>query len=164
MDHEMVTRTIQLIIAPVVMITSCCILGSGLLAHYSTLGERLRVTVRERAELERQPGSGSTVGLAEYVNSQLMTLLRRHQLVRTSLVGILMAIVFFIADMFTIAFSVISNSPGLSGAVLIVFLTGVASLLPGSLYAIHNVYLSHILYTRETHYVITADRSAAEKS
>ena len=46
MDPEMVTRTILLIIAPVVMITSCCILGSGLLAHYSSLGERLHLAAR----------------------------------------------------------------------------------------------------------------------
>jgi hypothetical protein len=164
MDPEMVTRTIQLIIVPVVMITSCCILGSGVLAHYSSLGECLHLTVRERVELERMTGLGPTARLPEHIDSQLSALLRRHQLVRTSLVGVFLAIVFFIADMFTIAFSVISNLPGLSSAILIVFLTGVASLLPGSLYAIHDVYLSLSLYTRETHYVITADRSAAEKS
>jgi hypothetical protein len=164
MDPEMVTRTIQLIIAPVVMITSCCILGSGLLAHYSALGERLRLTVREWVALDHEIATGSTSGLLEYINSQLSALLRRHQLLRTSLVGVLMAIVFFIADMFTIALSVISKSPGLSSAVLIVFLAGVASLLLGSLYAVFDVTLSHSIFAQETRHVISMDRSTAGKS
>ena len=164
MDPEMVTRTIQLIIAPVVMITSCCILGSGLLAHYSPLGERLRLTVRERVELVHETTSGSSSGLSEYIDSQLSALLRRHQLVRTSLVGVLMAIVFFIADMFTIALSVISNASGLSSAVLFVFLAGVASLLLGSLYTVFDVYLSHSIFALEARYVISTDRSMAGKS
>ena len=54
MDLEMVARTIQFIIAPAVMITSCCIPGTGLLGHYSSIGERLRVTVRERAGAKRE--------------------------------------------------------------------------------------------------------------
>jgi len=45
----MVARTIQLIIAPAVMINSCCIFGAGLLGHYSSIGERLPVTVHESA-------------------------------------------------------------------------------------------------------------------
>ncbi len=164
MDPEMVTRTIQLIIAPVVMIPSCSILGSGLLAHYSALGERLRRMVRERVELDHETASGSISGLLEYINSQLLALFHRHQLVRTSLVGVLIAIVFFIADMFTIALSVISNSPGLSSAVLIVFLAGVASLLLGSLFAVFDVTLSHSIFAQETRHVISMDRSTAGKS
>jgi hypothetical protein len=164
MDPEMVTRTIQLVIAPVVMITSCCILGSGLLAHYSALGERLRLTVRERVEFGRDAGAGLPPGLLDYIDSQLSTLLHHHRLVRTSLVGVLMGIVFFIADMFMIALSVISNSPGLSSAVLIVFLAGVASLLLGALYAVVDVYSSHSLFTRDARNVISVDGSLRRKS
>src|ERR1041385_3709531 len=54
MDLEMIARTIQLIIAPAVMITSCCIFTNGLLAHYASIGERLRVTVRERVDLLKE--------------------------------------------------------------------------------------------------------------
>jgi hypothetical protein len=163
MDPEMVTRTIQLIIAPVVMITSCSILGSGLLAYYSSLGERLHLIVRERAEFGQAQGV-STTGTHDYFDSQLIALLHRHQLVRTSLIGVLLAIVFFIADMFMIAFSVITNSPGLAGMVLILFLLGVASLLLGSLYAVHDVYLSHKIFTREARLVIPAEWIGKEKS
>jgi len=53
MDLGMIVRTIQLIIAPVVMITSCCIFTNGLLAHYASIVERLCVTVRENVDLLR---------------------------------------------------------------------------------------------------------------
>jgi hypothetical protein len=164
MDPEMVTRTIQLIIAPVVMITSCCILGSGLLVHYASLGERLRLAVREGLELKRKPELGSLTGLTDYIDAQLSVLLHRHQLVRTSLVSVLIAIVFFIVDMFTIAFSVVLNKPGLSSAVLILFLAGVASLLVGSLYAVFDVHLSYNIFTHEIGQMISMDNSTGEKS
>ena len=35
MDLEMIARTIQLIIAPAVIITSCCIFTNDLLGHYA---------------------------------------------------------------------------------------------------------------------------------
>lgn len=57
MDLKIIARTIQLIIAPAVIITSCCILGSGLLEHYSSIGERLRVAVSERADLLKETKS-----------------------------------------------------------------------------------------------------------
>jgi len=53
MNLEMIVRTIQLIIAPAVMITACCIFTNGLLGHYAAIGERLRITVRERVDLLR---------------------------------------------------------------------------------------------------------------
>jgi len=54
MNLEMIVRTIQLIIAPAVMITSCCIFTNGLLGHYAAIGERLRITIRERVDLLRE--------------------------------------------------------------------------------------------------------------
>jgi hypothetical protein len=47
MSAEMVARTIQLIIAPVVMVTTCSILLGGLLSHYAALNDRLRGMARE---------------------------------------------------------------------------------------------------------------------
>src|SRR6266498_5612397 len=121
MDPEMVARTIELIIAPAVMITSCCIFGAGLLAHYSAIGERLRITVRERIDLlrEKEANESSNVIVKERledIDYQIPKLLRHHLLVRTSLAGILIAMVFYILDMFVIAFSVISNRPGFYSA------------------------------------------------
>src|SRR3990172_2373944 len=64
MDLEMVARAIQLIIAPAVLLTACCIFTNGLLVLYATIGERLRVTVRERGDLLRETeasGGGSLI-------------------------------------------------------------------------------------------------------
>src|SRR5689334_24116522 len=123
MDLEMVARTIQLILAPAVMITSCCIFTNGLLAHYASIGERLRVTVHERVDLLREAevnsrrcpateGSVEGSGLIvqerrEDIDFQIPNLLRHHLLMRTSLVGTFIAIVVYILDMFVIAYSVL---------------------------------------------------------
>jgi len=143
MDLEMVARTIQLIIAPAVMITSCCIFTNGLLAHYAAIGERLRLTMRERLELLRETESGGTrhpetdgnvegSGLIakerlEDIDFQIPNSLRHHLLVRNSLAGTFIAMAFYILDMFVIAFSVLSNRTGLYSAILAVFLLGFAS-------------------------------------
>jgi hypothetical protein len=129
MDPEMVARTIQLIIAPAVMITSCCIFGAGLLGHYASIGERLCVTVRERVDLIRATEVESMSNLIirerlEDIDYQIPKLLRHHLLVRTSLAGVLIAMVFYILDIFVIAFSVISNRSGLYSAILAVFMLG----------------------------------------
>ena len=48
MNAEMVARIIQLILAPVVMISACAILESGLLGHYASINARLRNMTHER--------------------------------------------------------------------------------------------------------------------
>jgi hypothetical protein len=169
MDPEMVTRTIQLIIAPVVMITSCCILGSGLLAHYSSIGERLRLTVRERVELLREMAAGTSPGLITHerlldIDAQVPGLLHHHQLIRTSLAAVLIAILVFIVDMFTIAFSVLSNAASLSNMVLVVFMIGVTSLLIGVTYAVFDVYLSHKIFAYETRHAMSLEKPMEVKS
>ena len=167
MDPEMVARTIQLIIAPAVMITSCCIFGAGLLAHYSSIGERLRITVRERIDLlrEKQANESSNVIVKERledIDDQIPKLLRHHLLVRTSLAGILIAMVFYILDMFVIAFSVISNRPGLYSAILVVFMLGVASQLIGIIYAVFDAFMSHRIYAYETRHAMLLEKSTVE--
>src|SRR5919197_449918 len=114
MDLEMVARTIQLIIAPAVMITACCIFTNGLLGHYAAIGERLRVTVRERIDLLREMDVGTPSGLIaqerlEDIDFQIPNLLRHHLFVRTSLAGTFIAIVVYILDMFVIAYSTLSD-------------------------------------------------------
>lgn len=50
----MTTRTIQLILAPVVMVTACGILVNGLIGRYTNITNRLRTMAHERLELLRQ--------------------------------------------------------------------------------------------------------------
>ena len=167
MDPEMVARTIQLIIAPAVMVTSCCIFGAGLLGHYSTIGERLRVTVRERVDLIRETEAESMSRLIlrerlEDIDYQIPHLLRHHLLVRTSLAGILIAMVFYILDMFVIAFSVISNQSALYSAILLVFMLGVASQFVGVICAVFDAFMSHRIYAYETRHAMLLEKSTVE--
>lgn len=51
MNAETVVQTIQLVIAPTVMISSCTLIQNAILGRYSSIGDRLRVLVRERLDL-----------------------------------------------------------------------------------------------------------------
>ena len=167
MDPEMVARTIQLIIAPAVMITSCCIFTNGLLAHYASIGERLRVTVRERVDLLREAEVNSRSGLIvqerlEDIDFQIPNLLRHHLFVRTSLAGTFIAIVVYILDMFVIAYSVLAIRMGFYSAILIVFLLGVASQLVGVLYSVIDAFVSHKIYAYETRHAMSLEKTSPE--
>jgi hypothetical protein len=48
---DLVARTIQLILAPVVMISSAAVILNGLLAHYGEVNARIRAMDRERFDL-----------------------------------------------------------------------------------------------------------------
>jgi hypothetical protein len=56
MTTEMIVRTISLILAPVVMITSCVLLLNGLLTRYEVISTRMRAMHRERLELLQAMG------------------------------------------------------------------------------------------------------------
>lgn len=164
MDLEMIARTIQLIIAPAVMITSCCIFGAGLLTHYAGIGERLRLTVRERVDLVRETSADESAHpiakeRLEDLDDQIPQLLRHHWLMRTSLVGVLFGMIFYILDMFVIAFSVTANQAGLYGLILVVFMLGVTSQLVGVIYAVVDAFMSHQIYAFETRHVLLLEKS-----
>jgi hypothetical protein len=164
MDIEMISRTIQLIIAPAVTLTACCIFTNGLLAHYASIGERLRVVVRERVDLLRETEAAQRSGLIvrerlEDIDHQIPNLLRHHLFVRNSLAGTFIAMAFYILDMFVIAFSIISNQTGLYGAMLAVFLLGVASQLAGVLYSVFDAFLSHRIYSFESRHAMNIETS-----
>jgi hypothetical protein len=51
MNVEMVARNIQIILAPVVLVTACAILAQGLLGRYAAITDRLRALTAERLAL-----------------------------------------------------------------------------------------------------------------
>src|SRR5205823_11467783 len=57
MSPEAIGRTIQLILAPVVMFSACAVFVGGVLNHYTSVGDRIRALTRERLELLRDGGS-----------------------------------------------------------------------------------------------------------
>ena len=56
MTAETIARTIQLIVAPVVMVTAGAILSGGLLSHAGAINDRLRTLAHERLDVERIAG------------------------------------------------------------------------------------------------------------
>ena len=143
MNVQSVTRAIQLILAPVVMVTSCAILVGGLLTRYSEINVRMRALTRERLDLLRAGDDTLTLTalagdqfkserLSE-VDTQLPELLRRHELVHRSVLAIYLAIVIFLLSMLAIALAIVPNSSLMAAVALFVFLAGTLVVLYGVL-------------------------------
>ena len=131
MSAETVTRTIQLILAPVVMVSACAIFVGGLLSHYEAINARMRSMARERLDLVRTSGQDdafATERLSE-IDLQLPLLLHRHGLVHHSLLAAYLCILILVASMCTIAFSAVSAADWLVILVIAMFVTGIAALL-----------------------------------
>jgi len=149
MTAETVSKTIQLILAPVVMVTACAILAGGLLTRYAAINDRLRAIVRERLDLLRagagaaQRDAFTTERLAE-LEAQVPSLLHRHTQARDSILATYGASLVFIGDMFVIALAAATGSDWLANVVLIVFLAGIALLFVGLLLVLLEVRTSHL--------------------
>ena len=148
MTAETVSKTIQLILAPVVLVTACAIMTTGLLARYAAINDRLRAIARERLDLLRA-GAGQaqrdafTVERLEELDAQAPGLLHRHTQARQALLGVYGAVLIFIGDMFVIALAAATGLDWLADLVLLVFLAGVAALFVGVLLTLLEVRTSH---------------------
>lgn len=137
MNAEMVTRIIQIIIAPVVMVNACAILLGGLLSHSAAINDRLRGMARERINLLRSLGAAPAdrllVERLDEVDAQLPDLLQRLDLIRTAVLSAYSAILLLVIDMLVIALATATDSAWLTTAVIVVFLAGVGALFLGVL-------------------------------
>src|SRR5579864_8336652 len=158
MSIDMIIRTISLILAPVVMITSCAIFLNGLFGHYQNLGARLRNMHRERLELLQTIETNTTAEMIASItiqrileiDVQLPNMLRRHKLIRDAVVAIGVAISIFVTSMFIIALATTTNSPLAAVIALLAFLLGTGALLVGVITTTVELYRSH----REVSYEI----------
>jgi hypothetical protein len=78
LNAETITHTIQFILAPVVMVSSCAILVGGMLSRYAELKDRLRALARERLDLLHGPDGNfeqATQMKDAFTAAQLCTLL-----------------------------------------------------------------------------------------
>jgi hypothetical protein len=138
MTVEMVARTIQFVVAPVVMLTACAILQGGLLEHYGAINDRLRALNHERLELVLGAASiaASAGSLPAYrrerlleIDRQAPELLRRHKRMHDCVLAIYWAIFFFGLDMATIGLAVGTGSTLVANLALVVFFAGLLALL-----------------------------------
>jgi hypothetical protein len=128
---ETVTRTIQLILAPVVMLSACAVFVGGLLSHYEAINARMRTMARERLDIVKtsmRDDTFATERLSE-IDLQLPLLLHRHGLVHHSLLAAYLCILILVASMCTIAFSAVSAADWLLTLVIVMFVTGIAAML-----------------------------------
>jgi hypothetical protein len=135
MNPDTVTRIIQVVIAPVVMITSCSILLGGMLSHYTAISDRLRAIARERLDLLRANAGGQSDSLTvERLNEfkvQVPQLLERLEMSRDAILAIYSAILVFVVDMFVIAAAEVTDAEWIATAALVVFLFGTGVMLSG---------------------------------
>jgi Protein of unknown function (DUF2721) len=158
MSIDTITHTISLILAPVVMISSCAIFLNGLFGHYQTIAARLRAMHRERLELLQTVGTSTTAEVSVdiivqrilEIDTQLPNMLRRHKLIRNAVVAIGVAISIFITSMFIIALATAANSPLAAVIALLTFLIATGALLVGVITTTVELYRSH----REVSYEI----------
>jgi hypothetical protein len=150
MTTEEVTRTIQLILAPVVMVSACSIFVGGLLGHYAAVNDRLRGLTRERLDLLRRL-RGTTAEAAQQaidservaeIDEQLPDLLRRHRLVHHAVLAVYSAILILIATMVVIAITATLSASWVAVVVLAAFIAGVLAMLAGVLFTAVEIRVS----------------------
>lgn len=160
MTVEMLTRTIQIIIAPVVMITACAIALGALQARYGAINDRLRLMARERLDLLRAlgvpivpvmpAGDAAQRGSDAYaeerlteIDVQIPQLLRRHRLAHKAVLAVYCAMIVFIGSMFVIAVAVATGAAAAAAVTLIVFFLGMVIFLTGVVLIAEEVRASH---------------------
>ena len=145
MSHETVVRIINLIIAPVVMLTTCGIILNGLMVRYTWLTDRVRSVNQERLNLLNVEGDQhqSQRDRLHHVEHVVSDLLRHHHQVHDVLVLIYLAILVFMLDMLVIALATANDAEWLHQLVIIVFLGGISILLTGMVLIAQELRTSH---------------------
>jgi hypothetical protein len=130
MNAALVTQTIQLIIAPVVMVSACGVILNGLLSRYASVNDRLRTMAHERWDLLRTTRGGEAVAAEpdpnvverlQEIDIQIPQLLRLHHQLRDAALLLYVALLFFIACMFLIAAGTLLDVQPLATATLSCF-------------------------------------------
>ncbi len=150
-NAENVSRLIQLILAPVVMVTACSVMVSGLVNRFAAINDRLRALNHERIELLTKLSDNIfTAERIEEIDGQIPALLTRLKLAHNSVLAIYCAVVIFIIDMLVIALAALSNYAWAAFAALVVFLLGTAIIALGVMLTIREVQVSLFAIEFET--------------
>ncbi len=144
MNLDMVARTIQLVLAPVVMVTTAALILNGVLGRYSAVNDRLRVMALERLELLRTaPGDPLARQRLELIDAQLPELLHRHRIIQQAAFAVYLAMLGFVVTMFVLGLAVATAAAAVATAALLLFLAGTAALLAALVLQAFEVYRSH---------------------
>ncbi|MBI4782142.1 MAG: DUF2721 domain-containing protein [Oscillatoriophycideae cyanobacterium NC_groundwater_1537_Pr4_S-0.65um_50_18] len=140
-----VADTIQLIIAPVVLITACALIQNAVLGRYASVGQYMRSLALERLALLRSDEKADVFYLErlQEIDRQMPLLIRRHRLLQNAALIIYSATSIFLGSMFAIALAVALNSSIVASLTLTLFLLGTGILLLGVLSISVEIRMSH---------------------
>lgn len=160
MSIETAVRIIELIIAPVVMITACAIMQNGLTARYSSLGERLRIVNQEKLSLLEADLSNNQLRFERLQDLEkfLPELLHHHHLVHNALAMVYYAILTFMLSMLVIALAEFTNAEWLRSLIIVVFLVGIGILCRAMTVITHELQISHKLAQLDVHHTCPSCR------
>ncbi|GAQ00019.1 DUF2721 domain-containing protein [Leptolyngbya sp. NIES-2104] len=157
MSIEAVAQSIQMIIAPTVMVSTCTLVLNGILGRYGEIGNRIRALVRERAEFL----ASNDVPVRLYdqavsmIDRQLINLAHRHRLLQYTALMIYGAILLFLLSMFVIAIARLSDAMSVATIALILFLLGTGSLSLSVILTSFEVHVSHRAIHTEMKWIMT---------
>ena len=145
MSAAEVAQTIQLIIAPVVLITACALIQTAILGRYAAVGQYLRSLALERLQLLRSDEAKDQFYLErmQEIDRQIPLLTRRHRLLQNTVLIVYLSMSIFLMNMFAIAFSVASSSAEIATLTLALFLLGTGVLFVGVCSIAIEVRMSH---------------------
>jgi hypothetical protein len=168
MDVQTAAKTIQLILAPVVMVSACGILLTGMLGHYGTINDRIRKLTAERLELSQlRPAEGHEALARERlteIDHQVPMLIGRHRQVHHAILLANTAVAILVVSMFIIAAAALSNSSAAGTVALFVFLAGTATVMSSAVFMALEVRSSHQAVSYEGMRVIELPRAWTESS
>ena len=147
MNIQTAGRTIQLILAPVVMVTACGLLLNGMLAHYTAINDRIRRLTAERLGLAFVVPADDHEALARErlteIDHQVPMLIDRHRQVHHAILLVYSAVVTLVLSMFIIGAAALADSDALGTIALFVFLAATAAILVGAGFMALEVRGSH---------------------
>jgi len=140
-----VAKTIQLIIAPVVLITACALIQNAILMRYAAVGQHIRSLALERLQLLRSNKITDPFYMERFqeIDRQIPLLMQRHRLLQKNVLLIYASISIFLINMFAIALTVALGSDAASTFALMVFLLGTGVLLAGMFLTTLEICVSH---------------------
>jgi small-conductance mechanosensitive channel len=166
MTTDMIGRLIQLIVAPVVMISSAAVLLNGLFTHFGEVNGRIRELDTERFTLVHTISQSTRDDRLiderlEQIDHQLPRLLHRHGLIQAAILTIYYAILALVVTMFVVAAAALTELAWLATATLVLLLLGTAILLYGLVLTTSEIRVARESVLYETQRVMALGRERA---
>lgn len=144
MNAANVVQTIQLVIAPSVMISSCFMCQNVTLGRFLRISDRLHSLVRERIDvLEKYSFSQDYIDALQLIDKELIQLSDRYYSLQKAIICLYGAIIFFLFTMLAIGLSMQFHPTFFSYLAIVLFLLGTSTLLIAVFIAVSEVSISH---------------------